>query len=311
MSHVDVVEEEIPLQETLSHFWKDETFHDIQLKCNDGVIIGANRYVLSIRSKVFQKMLLGHYKESCINEVVVQYNSRAVRALLEYIHTDEFKLGLGDKTKNPEEEVEKLTTLVSLASASHFYQLPKLHKKASDSIIQLMDEIPSLSLVVLEACTANDSTLRDEVKTRALSMIRTNVDSIKQENNWLPAISINTLNTMLQDDQKTGMDQHILFEILQHWAGNDEERKNVAKDLLGKHICLEKLDPNFLTSSVIPTGFASTQQLMQAFQVQALLANKEHAMFSRKSAKFSHTAKAEQPLEANPCCTPAMHRGFW
>ncbi|CAB9501943.1 expressed unknown protein [Seminavis robusta] len=80
---------------------------------------------------------------------------------------------------------------------------------------------------------------------------------------------------------KTNRDQHLLFEILQCWAGPDEEKEKHAKTLVQKHICLDELDPDFLTSTVLPSGLAGTQQVYNSFQIQALRAKEKYGRLAR------------------------------
>ncbi|CAB9498728.1 expressed unknown protein [Seminavis robusta] len=296
MSSNDGMNEETPLEDTLRHFWKDEKYHDVKLSCSDGAVVGANRCALSLRSEVFSKMLFGHFKKSqtilakvsSSERVTVHYSGHVVDALVEFIHTDSSDL-LAPKSgymhkhgeKTSEELQEKMSALVSLTAAAHFYNLPKLHKKACNSIVHLLDKMPSLALIVVEAGAADNSALLTAAKRKALTIIRTREGISKEDSTLVANISETALEFFLQDDSETPRKQHLLFEILQHWVGEDEERKTIAKELVHNHICLEKLDPDFLTSSVLPSGFCKTQQLMQAFQIQARAAKEKHGMFAR------------------------------
>ncbi|CAB9531849.1 expressed unknown protein [Seminavis robusta] len=141
--------------------------------------------------------------------------------------------------------------------------------------------MPSLALIVVEAGAADNSALLTAAKRKALTIIRTREGISKEDSTLVANISETALEFFLQDDSETPREQHLLFEILQHWVGEDEERKTIAKELVHNHICLEKLDPDFLTSSVLPSGFCKTQQLMQAFQIQARAAKEKHGMFAR------------------------------
>ncbi|CAB9526522.1 expressed unknown protein [Seminavis robusta] len=288
MSNTDGMKEESPVEEALSRFWKDEKFHDIKLKCTDGVIIASNRYALSFRSEVFERMLLGHYKESSSNEVEVQYTGKVMEALVEYIHTDGTGLVTvtsGTKRKSPEcdkiseEKKQETITMLSLMEASHFYQLPKLHKKAFNAIVHSLNEMPTLSFIVLETC--QESTILEGAMTLALTIVRTNQECIKHGNTWVAAMKATILEEIVKDDTKTKRDQYLLFEIMLGWVGSDEEKKKYAQELIQKHICLDDLDPDFLTSTVLPSGLATTQQVYNAFQAQALYAKQKYGMLAR------------------------------
>ncbi|CAB9529088.1 expressed unknown protein [Seminavis robusta] len=59
-------------------FWTDDNFHDVDLVCNDGVVVGANRSILALRSEKFRKILFGTTKTETVD---IPYNSQAVNTM--------------------------------------------------------------------------------------------------------------------------------------------------------------------------------------------------------------------------------------
>ncbi|CAB9512508.1 expressed unknown protein [Seminavis robusta] len=316
LSFLDGVPEEVPLAAAFSSLWKDKELHDVKLRGNDGTITSANRYALSVRSDVFRKMLLGGFKESSDKEVELPYSGPVLEALLDYIHTGSTKLVVDPTTAKSIEKVDQelVLGLVSLLEASLFFQLPDLCKKTYSSMMQLLDVIPSLSFVVVEACMEYGPTVPQEIVAHAFTIIQTNEECIKEDNSWVAVISAPTLEAIFKYDSTIRGDQYLLCEILQCWVEEDEERKAVARELVQKHICLEELDPEFLTSCVMASGIATTEHLLSAFQTQSLAAREMHGMFLRqcKDAVWTSSGTAiatSENLKTDLLKYPAIKEG--
>ena len=284
-------EEEASILQAFAKLWTDEQFHDVTLQANDGITITANRAALASRSEVFAKMLYGQFAEASSSLVKIPgYNGAVVRSLVEYIHTDHANVF---DINNLDASSGRLPTLVDLAGAAMYYDLPLLCQKAVTCIIDTVDKTPSLVLDVLEACArAGPSVPPSLTKANALMLqfIRFN---LKEHSAAVKSLSVSVLEDILTYDL-TCMDEIDLFELLRLWAADDhpaeaatpeetsripnqnrrrvelnQERKSIALDL-GKHIRLERIDPAVLSNEVASSGLVSVERILEAYKCQAL-----------------------------------------
>ncbi|CAB9518002.1 expressed unknown protein [Seminavis robusta] len=66
------------------------------------------------------------------------------------------------------------------------------------------------------------------------------------------------------------MTEYQLFQILDLWAqGKNSEQSMIAREL-SKHICLEKIHPEALATTITSSGLVTSEQLLEAYKQQAL-----------------------------------------
>jgi hypothetical protein len=101
----------------------NEEIYDMTLQGNDGAKIPAFRFLLSARSKVFQKMLCGNFKESDTSNIPLDYSSATIQRIVHYCCTDEVMEPLEGCSE------EKVRAMVCLRCAANYFELKDLEDK--------------------------------------------------------------------------------------------------------------------------------------------------------------------------------------
>ncbi|CAB9516203.1 expressed unknown protein [Seminavis robusta] len=218
-------------KQSFEKFWKNEAYHDIVLKCSDGLEVPANRYVLVVaaRSSVFEKMLLGHFGETKSDAVECNYPRDIMMAVLEFMHTNDAQLlkpTIGatyddnDAVQLTEMDLDWIQKQVKLAAASVYYDLPELGKRVDCVVLKVMLYNQTLAFQANFALSAIRSMTVD-------------IDSLQEAT--IRLLSVQTIRDILIDENLQ-MDESTLFEVVRIWsAGHEEERKSSARKLVEQH----------------------------------------------------------------------------
>jgi hypothetical protein len=301
--------QEISREEAILAYLKSEEVHDFTLEGNDGISFGANRYMLAARSSVFKKMLLGAFKEASSNSVQLDYPGAVLKSLVEYVYFDTaddlLALPMNPSANNLPSSMVRIESLVTLAAAAVYFNLPGLCKHCFDSVSKFLEEMPALSFALLEACVQHGPLIPDEfgelAKTELCKNVHEAVSSVA-----VSILSATTLQKVLEEPE-TGIDEFKLFEILRLWANHTAaqesdiaencSRRSIVSALAG-YIRLECINPQLLSTVVTSSDLFTPEQLLQAFQKQALAAQETHGVFfnckrSRFTAPLWKSSKSE------------------
>lgn len=183
---------------------------------------------------------------------------------------------------------DQIETLVSLTRAAAFFQLPSLHIQSRDALKEFLQRSPASAFCVLEACRQEPDGVPKDVVGVALSAVRNFVGSIKS--NYVEFLSPTVMQEILQD-KKLRMDEYQLFQIVQRWASSklpipgDQHKENkhtsrqqAAIDLFVPLLRLEYIDPPLLTKNVSSSDLITQEDLLRAFQTQAMTAHLQAGM---------------------------------
>jgi hypothetical protein len=285
-------ESEITREEAIGNLLMDEELSDLLLVGTDGVAVRSNRCMLASRSKVFRGMLYGDFSEASSSSVSIGYKGVVLQAVVEYIYTDKCDIF-------NECNVELARTVVSLVHAANYFDLPRLSQKAKDMACFMMREQPSLACVLLnENISVGDVTTGIEEYAR--QTIRSNPSTLLDQSTAISSLSPVLIETIIQD-KNISANEFTLFRILEAWANatddssDDEmsnsksgeqldaaaERREAAKQMT-RHICLERIDPHHLSTTVTLSGLVTHDQLLQAYKLQALDSQKHGISFDAR-----------------------------
>lgn len=271
---------------TLLH---DEELCDVKLEGTDGVLVCAVRGVLAARSKVFRRMLFGFFAEASKRDVVqVGYSGKTLEAIVEYCVTDEAKM-LQESSDPCDKALAR--TIVSLADAANYFDLPSLKKKSVEYACLCIMKHPALACIFLDESRTSGSPV-ELIEEYSLRVIRSQPSNVLLDNEALVSISQPVLESILSD-KRIQADAYLLFRILKAWAGVDgtevpscpEQTHTKPNDLhvagdggnrvhgaqqLSQHIRLESIETKKLADDVLPSGLVTREQLFQAFIAKAL-----------------------------------------
>ena len=296
---------EISRDEAIQSLLSDESISDFKLEGNDGSVI-ANKAMLAARSPVFRKLLFekgtketeehdDEVKNTRDGKLKVDYSSQVMKAIVEYIYTDNATVLEGDDNNN--KDIKSLVpTIVALVDAATYFQLPKLCSKAEDYVTTLLSQNPLIAIPIMVACRAHGTAVsvveglcHNKIRSSPRVFLQTNTS----EEYHLKMLSMKQIESLLQDGLFEG-DELTLFFILQAWAekgtnnetfgdGKEEEKKEEISTTsrsdnareLAKHIQFEKVDPVELAELVSPSRLVPMEQLSRAYEAQALMARRK------------------------------------
>src|ERR1043166_4723203 len=113
------------LQNDLRKLINDKRFHDIGLKCSDGVTIYGCKAILATRSNIFNKLIFSETNYSLISLSFNEIDSNSMKVILEYLYTSD--VVVGEKGLN-------VNNVVEVYYASIYFDLAELE----DFIFQFM-----------------------------------------------------------------------------------------------------------------------------------------------------------------------------
>jgi hypothetical protein len=285
-------ESEITREEAIRNLLMDEDLSDLLLVGTDGVAVRSNRCMLASRSKVLRGMLYGDFSEASSSSVSLGYKGEILQTVVEYIYTDKCEI-------SNECNIELARTVVSLADAANYFDLPKLSQKAKNLAYSMMRDQPSLSCVFLAECSVVGD-VTSEVEEMARQTIRSNPSTLLDQGTAISSLSPVLLETIIQD-KTIDTDEYTLFRILECWANADDEamsnnksgealdqtesqrmeRHEVAAQMT-RHICLDSIDPHDLSTTVTSSGLVTTEQLHEAYKLQSLDAKRKHGFSCKR-----------------------------
>ncbi|CAB9500665.1 expressed unknown protein [Seminavis robusta] len=308
--------EEITRDAGIASFLTDDALCDLTLIGNDGDTVHANRFLLASRSKVFHSMLLGKFAEAQKDEIPLDYRGCVLKSLVEYIVTDSTGL-LENSAKDTPIDEAQAEVLASQMAAAMFFELPGLCQKVFALVNQTLCKHPTSAFAILEACQKEGPAIPAQLKVVVISRLVANINVL--DNSAVSVLSVESLKDILKCDT-TEVDEFCLFELLQLWvegkknASDDsttsgsESPKNIASQLVKKHIRMDWIDPELLFTSVQSSGFVPQELLLAAFHKQAVRIKRQHNNVVFKQArnlvvwKNSLTNVSSSPANATAFC---------
>jgi BTB/POZ domain len=265
-----------------------EDLSDVTLRGSDGILVCANRCILANRSSVFFGMLYGPFKEATNTVVDVGYHGKIIKAIVNYIYTDEVP---SSPTNNDvARSVDFVRFAVTLLDAAEYFALSALRQKIETSIKQKMREYSKYAVFFMAACfpdCADTKVLQDtaveEVKRNPQLIIHGTKSVVARIHPWY-------LKEILSQE-KIPVDAHDCFKILQAWAAaevaspdehnddstaaavqsnNEKKSRTCIASEMTSHIQLADISPTELSTMVTTSGLVTTEQLFEAYKSQAL-----------------------------------------
>ena len=297
ISPASAQEDEVSLCCAIRNLLSNESLADVNLRGTDGISIPAHRLILAVRSQVFESLLFGNFAEASNSEVRVGFDGRVLQAIVEYCYTDEVSL-LGEQAQNP--SLEEIETTISLAAAADYFCFPKLHKKVTDFVLLKMEKNKQLALGFL--ITADNSGTTPEIARAAMDTIQNHFEHclLQDSKAFLGHLSPGSLEKIVSNEAIIA-DEVDLFRLVASWvdcnsdsggdeaAGNAiftrEKRKEVASELVAKHICLEKIMPSHLLELVEPSGIVSAERMLETFKAHSLCMESKMALVHKKTKR--------------------------
>jgi hypothetical protein len=226
----------------------------VNLQGTDGKTILAHRAILAARSQVFEKLLFGSFTEASNKEIQMGFDGKVLQAIVEYCYTDEMAL-MSEQTEDPC-SLEQIETITNLAAAADYFCFPKLHKRVTDLFLLRMDKNKESALGFF--ITTNNIGATPCLLRAATDTIQNDFDDcgLKDSKEFLGHLTPVLLEKIVSSEAILA-DEVDLFNLVASWAdcncdsrgdesaGNAivsrEKRKEVASELVDRHIFLENI----------------------------------------------------------------------
>ena len=179
-----------------------------------------------------------------------------------------------------------METITSLAAAADYFCFPKLHKKVTDFVLLRMDKNKQLALGFF--ITASNSGSAPDIVRAAMETIQNHFEDcqLQDSKDFLGHLSPGSLEKIVSNEAAVA-DEVDLLKLVASWvdcnsdshgdesAGNAmfatrEKRKEVASELVEKHICLGKIAPSHLHEVIEPSGIVSAERLLKTYKAHSL-----------------------------------------
>ena len=307
----DSSSEAISLERALLRILQDNKYADVVLRSGiDGVQVHANRSLLGARSRVFDSMFYGEFKESNKDDakmvVDLSFHGEVIRTVVEWIVTDTIRSWEGWKNDESKVGNEEARLIVHVASAADYFELPKLGDEAGELAFCIMERSASSSCVFLdEAVKLGRSVTSCTILSRALHVIRTcpteALDPSDKNQTIFPGASAITNQSALEmivSDEYTIADELTLFRAVRSWAESSDPGNitDIARDFVEAHIDISNIPASAIVDEVEESGLVSPEKLSEAYRKKAVrdgAADKLRKVTSRVhwEASFDRTVK--------------------
>lgn len=297
---------EVPLREALKALLSTEKLYDLTLKASDGTQVGVQRAVLAARCPVFDTMLYGDFAEASKPVIEVDYDGEVLKAIVEYIYTEESTLikTLVEVLENgaPPKNEDLVAKFSPLLDASNFFALTGLRDKIIVLAASMIDKNPRYSVPWLAVCDSNAILAGSDIEKLAFEKIRA-MPKILVDGESAGIFTSSRIKRILECDS-VDAGELLLFKILEVWANASGEssgdRIQEAKALT-KYIRLECIDPDEISSIVAYSGLVSSDQICEAYKKQALAAKGHGIVYEKR--RVIHVWKSSREVRFTPSCT--------
>ena len=277
--------------------------HDVELKGSDGIVVTANKCVLSTSSLHFERAFKA---DNTKKEFDYQhYNSKVIGYSVGLMYS------VAPKISPPEEDNvhsvrQWCKDLTSFSEALHFFGfrkalipygsiLGKNPDSIENSLKKYLSAHPPIALIMIEACVdvgapggnnptvgvagtseridGNDMNLLDLLKSAAFELVKKQKIDVNDcsTGGYLTGLSPACINDIISNEE---IDAYYRCQILQFWDQANKHNKSkehlACKEEMAKKIPLEKIKPGLLEEKVGQSGLYSTEEIMYAYQAHAL-----------------------------------------
>eukprot|EP00542_Grammatophora_oceanica_P005801 CAMPEP_0194069384 /NCGR_PEP_ID=MMETSP0009_2-20130614/87609_1 /TAXON_ID=210454 /ORGANISM="Grammatophora oceanica, Strain CCMP 410" /LENGTH=535 /DNA_ID=CAMNT_0038722563 /DNA_START=1162 /DNA_END=2769 /DNA_ORIENTATION=+ len=231
--------------EAIENAMDNDALTDITLQGKNGCLVRAAKYPIACRNEGLMSKL---YEDANAEVVYIgDYNSIAIKALIEYCHTGLTERHLGSPT------IESARGLVELAALAQDYEFEALYVEAYQASQRLVEQDPRLACAIYDAETTSS-----DLESNALQTIQQQPDEALVMG-MVPGIShvkrIERMEKLLSNLEME--DDETLIHILHTWVeGNqrDPTKLRFARAQT-QHVALEHLATNFLKRDCKNSGF--------------------------------------------------------
>ena len=257
----------------------DDDLKDVSLITQDGSHVRASRFVLAARSKMLKRMLYGNFKESTSTQIELrQYSSSVLEAVVEYCSGNSIPSSLTQDDLS----AETIRTLVKLAQAADYLEIPGLLKKTEALVQQRVAEHPLLACPVYDEADEGSHLFQCACRMiRCRPYVALASDNTLNNNHnacggGIECLGSDRIEALLKDTEiEAG--ELFLFEMLKRWVEHafdyhQKEALRVAREC-GKYFMLYYIEPEELLSTVQKSGLFPPNLIVKAIMRQALKAS--------------------------------------
>jgi len=249
-------------------------------------------------------MLYGEFRETSSREVRLNYTGAVLRVVVEFCFTDDGNASHHFDGLMPESFVR---SLVRVAAAAHYLNIPRLETDVFQTLTAKIADLPSL------ACAVYDESIQlgnpvETLSGMALEKIRARPRSsllpVRENVGGVRSLNESLLETIVFDKQSMAS-EFVKFQCLQKWEeggenggstgtvrgtegdskeilveGTEEKEPEVSEQLsttitdLAKRLDLSRIPASELISVVAQSHLVTRDDLYQAYQSQALSAQR-------------------------------------
>jgi len=245
----------------------------------DGSAVPAVRFLLASCSDVFARMLFGDFSEGNGSETNQKRakrsgNAREVRSAYQRA-TLKAVVAFSVFNDAPLLHNGTAAELVELLEAGNYYGIEVLRAKANKAMLaRVTSPVDACSLLnaALEHGKGRNIIGLNECACAALATLERQPEEAL---NYVFCLSEPALKVVLSSPQIAANEEE-LFIVLQRWCNAQHADDQTAKQLLASCLSLERMSPTFLRDVVRPTGWASQEALVSAFQAHSLAQERVH-----------------------------------
>ena len=256
----------------------DPDLCDVTLVGSDGGRVPAIRAILSTRSDVLKRLLVGQFKEASEEEVRMDYPSAVIKALVHFCCTD--KVPKFKKSESDDDPAESLRLTAKLVSAADYYGLDSLKDKTVQSINEIIKadkSLKGLHICVLLQEASTTPSLKKSYEA-ALYTIRRKPDLLLAQGESQPAgvtfLSSENLFKIV-DDNSVRACAWILFQAIKIWVDegtyeeemSPEDRREFAKRCCAR-LEFRMISPPDLLGPVTESSLVDQAVILQTLQKQ-------------------------------------------
>jgi hypothetical protein len=246
--------------------------------------VPANRTILSIRSKVFRKMLCGGPFSSEINqrEIQLDFPAHVLRSLVHFCFTDEVQVNTmhdddddehteeeEDDDEEHNEEEKKVYTMVELFNAADFFAIRELQLKLEDQIcITFHQSYTTRSIIWAASNIADHEGTGLEVFNHTQHCMFEDAEDATPEM-LRDILRVSNISKIFNADTAKG-DPVECYKQLEAWAVASDEHREAALGVL-ESIPFKDLDVNTFGELVDSGGLITPDFAMRVFREQAAM----------------------------------------
>lgn len=256
----------------------DDEINNITLESYDHEQISANRFILSLRSKVFREMFSDAQSDDDDDDLVMpmDYKGSVIRAMVHFCYTDEVLLKEitmnghgGDQARQV--LMEEIASLVDLLHAADFFGMKELQSKLFPVICKFMARHPFAATYVV-CNVAAENAIKWNLMDVAQKIISIRPKMALTQQVLLKADQ-SQISKLINPLSAEGNEEWCL-SLLEDWVDasasvETKERRMVAAQYVSSTLQLDNLDPQTLGSFVDRGKVVTAEAGLKAFRKQA------------------------------------------